>query len=102
MNWQLLNPLRWRKSFLFLVLGGFVLIWFTFLDTYSLLTRYQLSQQKQELKERTKEFETEAANLKQQIEELQDDPSLLERIAREEYGMRKEGETIYKIRSEDQ
>lgn len=101
MNWQLLNPLRWRKSFLILILGGFVIIWFSFIDTYSLWTRYELSQRKQELKEKTKRLEAESATLKEKIEDLKSDPDLLERIAREEYGMRKEGETVYKIREKD-
>lgn len=101
MNWQIFNPLRWRKSFLMFILGGFVLIWFAFIDTYSLLTRYQLNQRKDELKEKTEQLEAETAELKQKIENLKSDPALLERIAREEYGMRKEGETVYKIRRKD-
>ncbi len=98
MNFQILNPLRWRKSFLFLVLGGFVIVWFSFIDTYSLWTRYQLSEKKEELKEKTLKLEQETAELKQKIKDLKQDPALLERIAREEYGMKKEGETVYKIK----
>lgn len=102
MNWHLLNPLRWRKSFLALILGGFLIIWFAFFDTYSLWTRYELSQRKQELQEKTEQLEAETAELEQKINDLRSDPALLERIAREEYGMRKEGETVYKIREKDQ
>lgn len=98
MNLQLLNPLRWRKSFLFLILGGFVVIWFTFLDTYSIWTRVQLSQRKAELKAKTKQLKAETRVLKQKIDKIKTDPFLLERIAREEYGMKKPGETVYKIK----
>lgn len=98
MNFQIFNPLRWRKSFLMLILGGFVFIWFAFIDTYSLWTRYDLSQRKDDLIQKTEQLEAETAKLKQQIEDLKNDPALLERIAREEYGMKKEGETIYKVR----
>jgi cell division protein FtsL len=98
MNFQIFNPLRWRKSFLMLVLGGFVFIWFAFMDTYSLWTRYDLSQRKEDLKQKTEQLEAETARLKQQIKDLKNDPALLERIAREEYGMKKEGETIYKVK----
>ncbi|MGK7370011.1 MAG: FtsB family cell division protein [Candidatus Halalkalibacterium sp. M3_1C_030] len=98
MNFQILNPLRWRKSFLILILGGFVFIWFAFIDTYSLWTRYDLSQRKDDLKQKTEQLEAETARLKQQIKDLKNDPALLERIAREEYGMKKEGETIYKVK----
>jgi len=98
MNLQLLNPLRWRKSFLALILGGFVIIWFTFIDTYSIWTRVELSQRKADLKQKTQKLKADTQILKQKIEDLQTDPFLLERIAREEYGMKKEGETVYKIK----
>lgn len=98
MNFQLLNPLRWRKSFLALILGGFVVIWLTFIDTYSIWTRVELNQRKAELKEKKQQLKAETIILKQKIEDLKTDPFLLERIAREEYGMKKEGETVYKIK----
>lgn len=101
MNLQLLNPLRWRKSFLFLVLGGFVVIWFTFIDTYSIWTRIELQQRQEELKDKKEKLKAETIILKQNIEELQTNPFLFERIAREEYGMKREGETVYKIKETD-
>lgn len=101
MNLQLLNPLRWRKSFLLFILGGFIAVWFTFIDTYSIWTRIELSQRKAELKEKKKQLKAETLILKQKIEDLKTDPFLLERIAREEYGMKKEGETVYKIKEVD-
>lgn len=101
MNFELLNPLRWRKSFLGLILGGIVLVWFSFFDTYSIWTRVELNQQKAELKEQKERLKSETEVLKQKIEHLETDPFLLERIAREEYGMKKEGETVYKIREVD-
>lgn len=101
MNLQILNPLRWKKSFLALILGGFVFIWFAFIDTYSIWTRIELSQSKAELKAKKEQLKEETEILKQQIEALKNDPALLERIAREEYGMKKEGETVYKIKEVD-
>lgn len=101
MNLQLLNPLRWRKSFLILILGGFVVVWFTFIDTYSVWTRIQLEQRQQELKTKKENLKSKTLILKQKIEDLQTDPLLFERIAREEYGMKKKGETVYKIKEVD-
>ena len=98
MNIEILNPLRWSKSFLLLVLGAIIFIWFAFIDTYSLWTRYQLNQRYDALKAKTEQLESDTKVLKQKIENLNNDPALLERIAREEYGMKKEGETIYKIK----
>jgi cell division protein FtsB len=100
MNLDYLNPLRWRKSFLAIILGSFLLIWFSFIDTYSLKTRWDLKQRKSDLKERTEKLNLEAARLQQEVEKLEKDPALLEKIAREEYGMRKPGETVYKIQRE--
>ena len=97
MNFHLLNPLRWRKSFLFLVLGGFVFIWFLLIDTYSVWTRYELIQRKNDLKVKTEKLEIRTVELKQKIDALKNDPALLERIAREEYGMKKKGEKVYKV-----
>ncbi len=78
-------------------MGGFIIIWFAFLDTYSLWARYDLHQRKQALKAKTVQLKAETSELTQKIENLESDPELLERIAREEYGMKKESETIYKI-----
>ncbi|REL39230.1 septum formation initiator family protein [Rhodohalobacter sp. SW132] len=93
-----LNPLYWKKSFLIGLLAGFFILWFTFFDTYSLSTRYQLETQKKNLVERTQELEKKSDELKQKISTLEDNPDLLEKIAREEYGMRKPGETVYRIK----
>lgn len=102
MNVQLLNPLRWSKSFLMLVLGGVIFIWFAFIDTYSLWARYQLNQRQENLKAKTEQLEAETQELKTKIDNLSKEPALLERIAREEYGMKKEGELIYKIKEKNQ
>jgi cell division protein FtsB len=75
--------------------------WFTFIDTYSLKTRWDLYTQKEDLKERTEELNNRSEELKVKIERLNEDPALLEKIAREEYGMRKPGETVYKVKREN-
>lgn len=78
-----------------------MMIWFTFIDTYSIWTRVELNQRKTELKEKKQQLKSETETLKKNIENLETDPFLLERIAREEYGMKKEGETVYKIKEVD-
>lgn len=98
MNSDLFNPLRWNKSFLALLLGAFILVWFSFIDVYSVQTRWELNDRKQELELRTEELAEKSEELKHEMELLENDPALLEKIAREEYGMRKPGETVYKIK----
>lgn len=100
MKLHLLNPLRWKKSFLILLLSAFILIWFAFIDTYSLKTRWDLYTQKQELKAKTQQLKEGSEELKMKIDNLEKNTELLEKIAREEYGMRKPGETVYKVKRE--
>ena len=99
MKLEILNPLRWKKSVLFSLLVAFVLIWFTFIDVYSLNTRWELGQRKQDLLQRTEDLHVKSDVLKVKLESLENDPALLEKIAREQYGMRKPGETVYKIKT---
>ena len=98
MNLELLNPLRWNKTILIVLLAGFIAIWFSFIDVYSISTRWELSKQKTELVQKTEELHQKSEQLKVKIESLENDPALLEKIAREQYGMRKPGETVYKIK----
>ena len=102
MKLELLNPLRWRKSFLIFLLGAFVVVWFAFIDSYSIKTRWELEERKDELRTRTEELAEKSESLKQKTESLENNPALLEKIAREEYGMRKPGETVYKIKPSEE
>lgn len=98
MNTEYLNPLRWKRSFLVSALVAFIALWFLFVDSYSLMTKFQLESKKEDLIERTAELEKKSAELEEQIEALENNPDLLEKIAREEYGMRKPNETVYRIK----
>ena len=100
MKTDLLNPLRWNKRFLIALLAAFIIIWFSFIDVYSLKTRWDLKEQKVDLEKRTEELAQKSEQLKEKKDLLEKDPELLEKIAREEYGMRKPGETVYKIKPE--
>jgi cell division protein FtsB len=97
MKLDALNPLRWNKSFLVSLLVAFLVVWFSFIDVYSLKTRWELSQRKKELIERTEELSIKTEELKTKLASLENNQVLLEKIAREQYGMRKPGETVYKI-----
>lgn len=97
MNVPKKKSFRRNRSWLFGTLAAFVAVWFLFFDTHSLLTKIELQYQKKELIERTNEYELRTAKLNQIIKELESNPDLLEKIAREDYGMRKPNETVYKI-----
>jgi cell division protein FtsB len=97
MKLPVLKPSRWNRSWLFGVLAAFVAAWFLLFDTHSLLTKIELHNQKKELIERTNEYRERTTELEQMIKDLESNPDLLEKIAREDYGMRKPDETVYKI-----
>ena len=101
MNIELFNPLRWNKKILLGLLGLALVIWFLFIDDYSLKTRWDFSQQKKELIQKTEELKNESKTLEQDIQKLENNPDLIEKIAREEYGMKKPGEKVYKIKKEE-
>ena len=101
MNVELFNPLRWNKKILLGLLGLVIVIWFLFIDVYSLKTRWELGQQKKELIQKTEELKKESEILEQNIQNLKKNPNLIEKIAREEYGMKKPGERVYKIKKKE-
>jgi cell division protein FtsB len=94
---NLLNPLRWKRSFLMALAAFFLFVWFGFIDTYSILTRFRLSRQKSELQARTEALKKQIDEIELKISSLESDPNVVERIAREKYGMRRKGETVYRI-----
>ena len=100
-NWQILNPLRWRKKFLVSLLAVFIIVWIGFIDTYSLYTRYKITQERKDLIQKTQQLQKETVELEQKIKDIQGNKALLEKIAREEYGMKKPEETVYIVRTEE-
>lgn len=94
---SVLNPLRWRTSFLLGVFVVFALLWFGFVDRYSLYARYQISQEKEDIEQRIEQLREETKRLEAKIESTREHPVYFERIAREEYGMRRQGEVVYRI-----
>lgn len=97
MNLQILNPLKWKKSFIFFLLIAFLVIWFGFLDTYSVWTQLKLGREKRQLKAKTELLKQKTDSLNHKINELKKNPALIEKIARQKYGMRKKGETVYRV-----
>lgn len=84
---------------LLLTLAVLVTLWFAFFDSHSLVKRLQWHHEYARLAK-------ENAALKQQIETLEDrlaeplSDEVIEKIAREQYGMRRVGETVYRVEPE--
>lgn len=88
-------PLQW----LFYTVVGGLLVWILFFDSHSILNRVQWHQEYQELSSENEELREEIDELETRLEEpLSDD--VIEQLAREDYGMSRPGETIYRIEEE--
>ncbi|PSQ85361.1 MAG: septation ring formation regulator EzrA [Bacteroidetes bacterium QS_3_64_15] len=73
-----------------------VLVWVLFFDSHSLLQRYYWHQELDATKQENTELREKIQRLRTQLDRPLSD-SVVERIAREEYGMKKPGETVYRV-----
>ena len=81
------------------IIGGIlcaVFVWIAFFDSHSLLRRYQWHQDRDQLAAENQQLSEEIQRLRRQLDRPLTD-SLVERIAREEYGMKRPGETVYRV-----
>jgi len=90
------SRLRWGIG---LVLAG-VLVWVLFFDSHSLLQRYRWHQELEATTQENAELREDIERLRAKLDRPLSD-SAVARIAREEYGMKKPGETIYRIEPEE-
>ncbi len=74
------------------VAGGFVIF-----GNRGILQRIRLQQQKAELEVKIKQAEEETKALQSQSKALDGDKKAIEKVAREKYGMVREGEKVYKV-----
>lgn len=78
-----------------LLVGG-MLIWVAFFDSHSLWQRYRWHQELEATTQENTDLRAEIERLRSQLDRPLSD-SVVERIAREEYGMKRPGETIYRV-----
>lgn len=98
MSWRSLiqNMPGQVRRWLLVAGAAFMLFWFVFFDSYSLLSRIRWHQESTKLN-------SENAQLRSEIDELEAQLALpltdedVERIAREEYGMTRPGEVVYRV-----
>ena len=76
-----------------LVLGA---LWFTFFDSYSLVKRVRWHHEHARLTEENEALRREVETLEARLAQPLPD-EVIEKIAREQYGMRRPGETVYRV-----
>ena len=86
-----------KRRTLLVILVFTLFVYLTF-DNKGVLARVRLESQKKELERKIIEAEAETLKLQAQIKALEGDKKTIEKIAREKYGMAREGETVYRVK----
>lgn len=85
-----------HRRVIWVAAAGVVVIWVTFIDSHSLLRRMNWHREAESLKAQNEALRQEIEELEQELErDLTDEE--IERIAREQYGMQREGETVHPV-----
>ena len=85
-----------RRFFVFLVIILAILAYAVF-GKKGLLQRVDLELENRELQKKLKEEQEKTLILQKEIDEIKTSDKKIEKVAREKYGLTKEGEEIYKI-----
>lgn len=93
----LLRKLARNKRAMVSIIIGLPLLLFVLFGNHGILQRFKLQRQKAELETKVQRAEEQTRRLESESKALDGDKRALEKIAREKYGMHREGETVYKI-----
>ena len=94
-------PKRRLRRALLVIAALAVAVWFIFLDSHSLMRRVTWHQEHARLVAENEELRQRVAELEAALATPVSD-EVIEKIAREEYGMRRPGETVYRVESVDE
>ncbi|MBI1808076.1 MAG: septum formation initiator family protein [Ignavibacteria bacterium] len=89
-----------KKNILFSLLVAVPVFFFITFSNKGIIQRFSLESQKHQVQEKIREAQQEQIQLQQQSKALDGDPKAIEKVAREKYGMIREGETVYRVKKE--
>ena len=85
----------------YVILPLLLLVWMLFFDSNNLIGFYTLKSKISDLEDQKEYYEEKIVEVRKTKEELLSDPDKLEKFARENYLMKKEGEDLYVIQKAD-
>ena len=88
--------MRRARLWSFVALAAAALVWVVFLDSHSLYRRLRWEQERTQLDADTRAMQAEIERLSRELPRAAE-PEVVERLAREQYGMRRPGETVYRV-----
>ncbi len=97
----LLKKMLRNKQATFVALFGLMVAGFIVFGNHGILQRIHLSQQKSEMERKIREADAETKALQAQSKALDSDKKAVEKVARERYGMARQGEKVYKVDKEE-
>ena len=88
------------KNNKYLVVFVVFLIWMLFLDANSWIIQRGLNKSIEKLEDRKEFYKNEISNDRKALDEINNDPEMLEKYARERFFMKKKNEDIFIIKEE--
>ena len=97
----MLKKLSRNKRAMLGIIIGVPLMLFLLLGNHGIVQRIRLQNQKAEVEAKIQQAEAETKQLQAESKALDSDKKAIEKVAREKYGMAREGETVYKVRKKN-
>ncbi|HTY10115.1 MAG TPA: septum formation initiator family protein [Bacteroidota bacterium] len=94
---SLLAKLWSNKKLSGLLAAAFIILLYVLFNNQGVLQRIRLERQKKEMLQKIQQAEQEQKQLQDQSKALDGDKKAIEKVAREKYGMVREGEKVYKV-----
>ena len=89
--------LKTRRRALFTV-AGILLVSYVLFNNRGVIARIRLEHERQVMIEKVRVADEETKRLQSYLKALDGDKKTIEKVAREKYGMAREGETVYKVK----
>ena len=81
-----------------LTLAGVLIVAYVLFNNRGIIARIRLEHERQVMLEKVKTAEEETKKLQSYLKAVEGDKKTIEKVAREKYGMAREGETVYKVK----
>jgi cell division protein FtsB len=98
---SLLSRIARRKRLFLAVAAGILLMGFALFGNRGVLQRVRLEERKARMETNIREAQDENRRLQAQSKALDGDKKAIEKVAREDHGMHRKGETVYRVKKKD-
>jgi cell division protein FtsB len=97
---DVVKKLAKQKTLRYVFVVAVPILAFMMFSEKGIVTHLKLQSQKEEMLVKVQKAQDEQRRLQQLSQSLDSDPAMIEKVAREKFGMIREGETVYKIKKQ--